>query len=97
MLSTLMEVSNMSRFLSNIGQSDDLRKLVSEVDVSPTTISLVLDRLRTLEVIHKTAGKTELIVQCRDADDRTTVVLHLPYEANSVGQATIITYNPEGS
>jgi len=83
----------MSTFLSNIGPSDKLRKLVAESELYGTSILVVLDEPRTLTIVSTARGKTELIVRCRDAT--TTVVLHLPYADNTAGQATIIFYDKE--
>ncbi len=84
-------------FLSDIGPSDELRELVAAVDTSVTTIRLMLDKWRVLGVVTKTYAKTTLIVQCRDSDpdQKVSVVLHLPYEPGSVGQATVLFHNPK--
>ena len=84
----------MSQFLSNVGPSDDIRQLVARSVRDGTSISLVLDRPRTLRVLNTHRGRSELIVRCKDGT--TSVVLHLPYADNAAGQATIISYN-EGS
>lgn len=83
----------MSTFLDNIGSAADIRKLVAESERDGTSISLILDRPRTLKVVNTTRGKTELIVQCKDND--ASIVLHLPYAPNQAGQATIISYGEE--
>lgn len=83
----------MSKFLSNIGPSDELRKLVAESEEFGTSIPLILDEPRTLTIVSTARGRTELIVRCKDS--ATTVVLHLPYADNAVGQATIISYGKE--
>lgn len=78
------------QFLSNIGESLALRKLVSETDIDNKPIRLSLDHLRSLEVLSKTASPRELRVECRDTDDQAvTVVLHLPFYEGGCGSATI--------
>ena len=83
----------MATFLSDIGPSDMLRNLVSQIDINSTTIPVILDKPRTLWVTSKTLGTTELIAQCHD--DEVTVILYLPYADNTVGQASIIYYQPQ--
>lgn len=85
----------MAVYLSDIGSSADLRKLVATTDVLPTTIPLLLDKPRTVKVISKTATRDELTVRCKD--DTTTIILHLPFQHGSRGSARIITYKDEGS
>ncbi len=80
----------MARFLSDIGDALELRKQVSRTDIHNTTISVVLDKPRTLEVVTKTAGLQELVVRCRDIDERVSIVLQLPFEEGAVASATII-------
>lgn len=88
----------MAKFLSSIGNSAELRKLVSETDINHKTISLILDQPRTLEVVSKKAGPRELVVRCKDTEDRVSVVLHLPFEEGAVASATIIDYTaPEST
>jgi hypothetical protein len=87
-------VSTLKKYLSDIGQSSDLRQLVSTTDITPRTITLVLDKLRTLEVTRKSTRDEELIVHCKDGQD--TIILHLPFASGAKGAATIISYN-EGS
>ncbi len=84
----------MSTFLPNIGPADDIRKLVAQSERNGTSISLILDKLRTLTIVSTTRGASELIVRCYERDD--TIVLHLPYGPQANGQATIISYD-EGS
>jgi hypothetical protein len=79
-----------AHMLSDVGPSDELRDLVSKVDIENTTIPVVLDKPRTLQVVNKNYGHTELIVRCRD--DEVTVVLHLPYAADARAIAVIISY-----
>lgn len=76
-------------FLSDIGKSDDIRRLVSRTDVDGATISLILDKPRTLAVVRKTPSKEELTVIAKDSDDEAIVVLHLPFAENTSAQATI--------
>lgn len=83
----------MAKFLSNIGDSLMLRLLVSQTDVNNATISIVLDRPRTLEVVSKASGPRELIVRCRDTEQKATVILHLPFERGSKGAATLIIHD----
>lgn len=78
-------------FLNDVGPSDEIRKIISETDVTPTSISLILDRPRTMTVIHKQAKDNELSVRCRDIEDGAIIVLHLPFQEGSRAQATIIT------
>jgi hypothetical protein len=78
-------------FLSDIGPSDTLRRLVSKTDEDPKPITVKLDVVRQLRIVVKTSARDELIVRCRDTDDRTTVVLHLPYAPGAAGRATVIT------
>lgn len=80
----------MATFLSNIGDALTLRELVSQTDIHNTTISVILDKLRTLEIVTKTTGLQELVVRCRDTEERVSVVLHLPFEEGAVASATII-------
>lgn len=87
----------MSTFLNNIGNSADIRRLVSQTDIDNTTVSLLLDRLRTLEVITKTKGRGELTVRCHDTEQRVSVVLHLPYQEGAVASATIIDHTESSS
>lgn len=83
----------MALFVSNIGDSEMLRQLVSQTDITPATITIVLDQPRTLEVVTKASGPRELIVRCRDIEQKATVVLHLPYQDGSRGSATIIIHD----
>lgn len=83
----------MAKFLSNIGDSLMLRLLVSRTDVDNATISIVLDRPRTLEVVSKASGPRELIVRCRDIEQKATVILHLPFERGSKGAAALIIHD----
>ncbi|GEM_PF-1060573 len=78
------------KFLSNIGKSADIRRLISHTDVDRATVTLVLDELRTLVVKMKTDGRDELTVRCRDTDKRATVILHLPYQGDATASADII-------
>jgi hypothetical protein len=80
----------MATFLSNIGNSTMLRKLISQTDIDNATVSVVLDIPRTLEVVSKNAGPRELTVRCRDIETRVSVVLHLPFKEDAVASATII-------
>ena len=82
--------------LRDIGLSSDIRALVAQVDVTPTTIALVLDRPRILRVTKKIPGRSELIVHAKDG--RTTIILYLPYHDGARASAKIITpTNDEGS
>lgn len=76
-------------FLSNIGSSNELRKQISQTDLH-NTVSIVLDKPRTLEVSTKNFGKNELTVRCKDIEERVSIVLHLPYREGAVASATII-------
>lgn len=89
----------MARFLSNIGDSAMLRKLVSQTDINQQTVSIVLDKPRTIEVVSKNAGPTVLTVRCRDIEEKVSIVLNLPFQEDSVASATIIdhTDNTESS
>jgi hypothetical protein len=87
----------MAVFLSNIGNSAMLRKLVSQTDIKKQTVSVVLDKPRTLEIVNKNAGPHELTVRCRDIEERVSVVLHLPFEEDSVASATIIDHTESSS
>ena len=78
------------KFLSNIGKSADIRQLISHTDVDQTTVTLVLDELRTLKVKMKTNRQDELTVRCSDTDKRATVILHLPYQGDAAASADII-------
>ena len=86
----------MTDFLSDIGPADKIRDIVLDSLSQKKTVSLELDKTRTVRVIRTANGHTELIVRCKDVDTNTSIVLHLPDAPNSVGQATIISYN-EGS
>lgn len=77
-------------FLQDIGDSAELRKLLSTTDINPTTVSIILDRPRTLQVATKIQSQEELTVRCNDIDDNSTVVLHLPFEKKAVASANII-------
>lgn len=83
----------MTTLLENVGSSDMIRELVSKTDTYGTTISLILDIPRTLEVTSKLKNNTELTVQCHDDD--VTVILHLPYAPGAVGRAYIVHYTTE--
>lgn len=78
------------KFLSNIGTSADIRRLISHTDVDQTTVTLVLDELRTLKVKMKTVRPNELTVRCSDIDKRATIILHLPYQEDAAASADII-------
>ena len=80
----------MATFLSDIGDSKDLRELVSRTDIDNTTISVVLDQLRTLDVRNKHSRPEELTVRCRDIDTQAVVVLHLPFKEGARASAWII-------
>ena len=82
----------MATFLSNIGDSRRIREQISQTDLYNTTISLILDKPRTLEVVQKSLGVTELTVRCRDIEELVSVVLHLPFEDGAVASATIINH-----
>ena len=84
-------------FLSNIGNSSDLRAQISQTDIR-NTVSLILDKPRTLEVRTKNFGKDELTVRCKDAEEQwVSIVLHLPLQGGAVASATIIYYTTESS
>lgn len=78
----------MAKLFSNIGLSEDLRKLVSTTDITIATITVVLDKLRTLTVDSKHTIKGELVVRCHEGKD--IIILRLPFEPGSHGYATII-------
>lgn len=82
----------MAIYLQNIGDSLSIRSQISQTDIHNSTISLILDQPRTLEVVTKSSGRTELAVRCRDIEERTTVVLHLPYKEGAAASATIINH-----
>jgi hypothetical protein len=84
-----------AKFLSDIGSSADLRALVATTDISPTTIPLLLDKVRSVLVISKQVKRDELVVRCKDGS--TTIILHLPFKQESRGSAYVITYKDEGS
>lgn len=86
--------------LRDIGASDELRALVAEAEIKPTTIPVILDYPRTLHITRKLPREDELIVECRSAevDDDTRVVLYLPYRPGARASAKVITYSHnEGS
>jgi hypothetical protein len=80
----------MALYLKDIGDSEELRTLISQVDINNGTISLILDQPRTLRILSKTPGKTQLIVRCRDTEARASVVLHLPFHEGERGSAHVI-------
>ena len=83
-------------FLSNIGNSSELRKQISQTDLH-NTVSLILDKPRTLEVRTKNFGRNELTVRCKDVEERVSIVLHLPFQEGAVASATIIDYTTEST
>lgn len=83
----------MATFLSNIGRSDELRKIVSDSVRDNASIELKLDRMRHLDILGTDHARTELVVRCKDDD--VTVILHLPYGEDTAGQAFIISYREE--
>lgn len=86
--------------LRDIGASAELRALVAQVDIKPTTIPVILDRPRTLRIIRKLPRHDELVVECQSAEagDDTRVVLYLPYRSGARASAKVITYSHnEGS
>ena len=83
--------------LRDIGSSEDIRRQVAETDICPTSISLILDQPRTLKVVRKTIRGTELIVECREHDSDTRVVLYLSFRPGARASAKIITHLPDGS
>lgn len=83
---------------SDIGSSEELRSQISNFDVAQTTLSFVLDKLRTVKVQTKRYTSNQLIVRCRDTEERATVILYLPYASNARAFARIITHNsPESA
>ena len=87
----------MAIFLSNIGDSLAIRQLVSQTDVNNTTISLVLDQVRTLRVQTKITGRDGLTVRCHDTDQQASILLHLPFQEGAVASATIVDHTTEST
>jgi len=84
----------MSQFLSNIGPADELRERVMK-SIGHADLFILLDKSRTVMVNQIIPKRDEIDVLCTDENDKTTIVLHLPYAANSVAQAHLIFY-PKG-
>ena len=82
-------MSDVVVLLRDIGPSSDIRILVAQVEVTPKTIALVLDKPRILRITKKIPGSHELIVHAKDG--RTTVILYLPYQDGARASAKIIT------
>lgn len=83
------------KHLPDIGPSDEIREMVSRVDITSQTIPLILDQPRTLGVTRKSIRNNELVVHCKD--ETASVVLYLPYAPGARGRASVITYIDEGS
>lgn len=82
----------MSQFLSNIGPADELRDRVTKALRTNSPLFLELDAMRGVRIIHiHTSSKdNEVGVECSDIVDGTTVILHLPYAADTAARADII-------
>lgn len=78
-----------------IGDSGEMRQLVARAISDNTSVSLILDKPRTLFEFIVKAREDEMIVQCRDIDksERTTVILHLPYQEKAIAEAMIIVHD----
>ncbi len=87
----------MVTFLSNIGDSLAIRELVSQTDIHNTTITLVLDQIRTLKVQTKIFGRDGLTVRCHDTDQRASILLHLPFQEGAIASATIVNHTTEST
>lgn len=83
-----------TKFLSNIGPADEIRKEVS-VAIGNTdsqgTIFLLLDTARTVRIDRWQRSETEMVVQAIDIEDGSSILLHVPHD-NSAASAYIITY-----
>jgi hypothetical protein len=86
----------MPLFLKDIGSSADLTEQVATaIATKHGELFIVLDKARTVRIIRAEHKDEELDVQCSDdtdVNDKATIILHLPYAADSVAQAMIISY-----
>lgn len=87
----------MVTFLSNIGDSLAIRQLVSQTDIHNTTITLILDQIRTLRVKTKIVGRGSLMVRCQDTDQRVSVQLILPFGEDAVASAYVVDHTTEST
>jgi len=82
------------KFLSNIGNSGELRQKVADSIVGDGIILVTLDRIRTLEVNNTRNGHDEYVVTCTDTETGSTVILRIG-NGDEAAQADIITFKRE--
>ncbi len=90
----------MALIMKNIGPAKDLKKRILQAIYTDSPVFLVLDQARTVQIrsivlLNERLSK-ELGVTCTDVEDGTTVILHLPYVADSVATALILRPKMEG-
>ena len=80
----------MQQLLTNVGDAQGIRSKVLKQLGTNSPISLALDRLRVMMIVSfHMVEEGVMTVQLRDVDDKSIVVLALPYTAGARAQAEI--------
>ena len=84
----------MQQLLTNVGDAQGIRSKVLKQLGTNSPISLALDRLRVMMIVSfHMVEEGIMTVQLRDVDDKTIVVLALPYTAGARAQAEITSFD----
>lgn len=84
----------MQQLLTNVGDAEEIRSEVLEQFGTNSPVTLVLDRLRVMMIVSfRKVEEGIMTVQLRDVDDKTIVVLALPYTVGARAQAEITSFD----
>lgn len=84
----------MQQLLTNVGDAQGIRSNVLKQLGTNSPISLALDRLRVMMIVSfHMVEEGIMTVQLRDVDDKSIVVLALPYTAGARAQAEITSFD----
>ncbi len=84
----------MQQLLTNVGDAEEIRSELLTHFGANSPVALVLDRLRVMMIVSfRKVEEGIMTVQLRDVDDKTIVVLALPYTAGARAQAEITSFD----